>query len=199
MNRLSRKGILKRPITSSSGEKRKKSLVWDEVNLMENEVSKVPRTKITEPKTPYHHTSIPLEDDAVWSTLGETTWGDEFENACEDFASHQKTPPTSPSKALTDSQRHARAMTDFLETHTREQSWDSIGKDENKDQEQEQDYVFETVSFSDIRDSDEEDTEKKKAFQNRRKAHYNEYLMISRLRQDDDEDEEESAQTSSAN
>eukprot|EP00002_Diphylleia_rotans_P022229 TRINITY_DN4353_c0_g3_i6.p1 TRINITY_DN4353_c0_g3~~TRINITY_DN4353_c0_g3_i6.p1 ORF type:complete len:190 (-),score=52.24 TRINITY_DN4353_c0_g3_i6:527-1096(-) len=129
----------------------------------------------------------------------ETTWGDEFENACEDFASHQKTPPTSPSKALTDSQRHARAMTDFLETHTREQSWDSIGKDENKDQEQEQDYVFETVSFSDIRDSDEEDTEKKKAFQNRRKAHYNEYLMISRLRQDDDEDEEESAQTSSAN
>jgi hypothetical protein len=48
------RGILRNK-KASSGDQKKHDLIWDEVNLLQNEEEKVPRMKIDEPKTPFHY------------------------------------------------------------------------------------------------------------------------------------------------
>eukprot|EP00002_Diphylleia_rotans_P017996 TRINITY_DN3485_c0_g7_i1.p1 TRINITY_DN3485_c0_g7~~TRINITY_DN3485_c0_g7_i1.p1 ORF type:complete len:189 (-),score=52.84 TRINITY_DN3485_c0_g7_i1:31-597(-) len=177
----SHKPIMKHP-TSSDGkaQSQRRGIVWDEENLHENELAKEPKMKITEPKTPYHHAGIPIENDEeeISGMIGEQV------SSAHIAIGDQISPPASPRKQEHEDHETIKSLAEAVHSasfhHNRRASVDSSSN-----------------AYSDGEDGTHghpltpEEIEHRKEFEKRRKQHYNEYLMISQMKQAQIADEEE--------
>jgi protein phosphatase inhibitor 2 len=160
---------------------------WDEQNLTDNAVIQkevldgMGATRIEEPKTPYVNYEMP-QDETGDLTLTESNADDHgfHFNEDDDIVPHEEALP-SPREVASKTISPDAQMDHLQQAFKQKGDWDSEDEDMDGSDEDDEEHLT------------EEQLQKRRAFQEHRKQHYNEYEMMKKFReqhQNDDDDDE---------
>jgi len=148
--------------TEQRKENKRKRIIWDEQNLVENESQKSSTMKITEPKTPYNKEYVFVED--------------------EEGQLHLHSPVGSPNKEF--NIKWAELHNSLQKAAEEEKKFEEM---DHQNEESSEKSVSESEESANYSSNSEGESE----FKSKRKYHYNEYLMLKHWKQKQETQEEE--------